>query len=125
MKALIFFILISMVTATTVQAQKWNELTHEQKAMKLEAFRADNQKYLKTTLGMTQRQIDDIDNVNLCYLGTMDRINRYAKSDEVKDQLAEAVSQARWAQIDVIMGPDKHDKYAAYLKSKIEKASKQ
>ncbi|HET6996533.1 MAG TPA: hypothetical protein VFI06_16170 [Chitinophagaceae bacterium] len=124
MKKIIFSILICLVAATTITAQKWSELTDEQKVMKLKAFRADNQKYLKNTLGMTAVQLDDIDNVNACYLGTLDRINRYVKAEADKEKYAEAVSKARWAQLDAIMGVDKHQKYAEYLKAKIEKAMK-
>jgi len=124
MKNAIFFIMICMMTATAVHAQKWDELTDEQKVMKLKEFRADNQKYLKTKLGMTPKQMDDIDNVNACYLGTLDRINRYVKDDDKKNEYAEAVSKARWAQLDAIMGADKHEQYAEYLKAKIEKATK-
>jgi hypothetical protein len=32
--------------------------------MKAQDFRADNQNYLKNTLGMNDEQLDDIDNVN-------------------------------------------------------------
>ena len=124
MKNIILSILICLVAATTTCAQKWSELTDEQKVMKLKAFRADNQKYLKNTLGMTPTQLDDIDNVNACFLGTLDRINRYVKTDADKQKYAEAVNKARWAQIDAIMGADKHKKYAEYLKAKIEKATK-
>ena len=122
MKKTILFIIVCVVTATAVNAQKWDELTDEQKTMKLKSFRADNQAYLKNKLGMTAKQMDDIDNVNACFLGTLDRINRYVKSDDDKQKYAEAVAQARGAQLDAIMGPDKHDQYAKYLKDKIEKA---
>ena len=122
MKKAILFIMVCVVTATTVHAQKWSEMTDEQKMMKLKSFRADNQAYLKNTLGMTPKQMDDIDNVNACYLGTLDRINRYIKTDDDKQKYAETVTKARWAQLDAIMGADKHNQYAQYLKDKIEKA---
>lgn len=123
MKKILLSMMISLL-AITSQAQKWADLTDEQKIMKLKSFRADNQKYLKTTLGMTQTQMDDIDNVNICYLSTLDRINRYVKTDSDKEKYAEAVSKARWAQLDAIMGPDKHTQYSEYLKAKIEQATK-
>src|SRR6516225_4680692 len=91
------------------------------KKMKAKEFRADNQKYLKDSLGMTEQQMTDIDNVNICFLSTLDRIDRYAKDDATKQKYAKAVNEARWAQIDVIMGADKHDKYAAYVKAKLSK----
>src|SRR5688572_15069016 len=120
MKIIIFFIMIGLAAVNAAQAQKWNELRDEHKAMKIQAFRTDNQQYLKATLGMSSTQMSNIDNVNVCYLSTLDRIDRYAKTDSVKNMLAEAVSDARWVQLDAIMGPEKHKQYAVYLKDKIE-----
>ena len=122
MKKTILFIMLCIM-AVTANAQKWSELSDEQKMMKLKSFRADNQNYLKNTLGMTQQQMTDIDNVNICYLSTLDRISRYAKDDATKEKYADAVSDGRWAQLDAIMGAEKHEQYAKYLKDKIEKAS--
>jgi len=124
MKKTILFIMVCIVTATAVNAQKWSEMTDEQKMMKLKSFRADNQAYLKNTLGMTPNQMDDIDNVNACYLGTLDRINRYVKTDDDKQKYAEAVTSARSAQLDAIMGAEKHEQYSKYLIDKLEKAQK-
>jgi hypothetical protein len=122
MKKTILFIMICMM-AIAANAQKWAELTNEEKMMKLKAFRGENQKYLKDSLGLTPQQITDIDNVNICYLSTLDRINRYAKDDATKEKYADGASQGRWVQLDFIMGPDKHEQYARYLKEKIEKAA--
>lgn len=122
MKKTMLFMMLCMI-AVAVNAQKWSELSDEQKMMKLKSFRADNQNYLKNTLGMTQQQMTDIDNVNICYLSTLDRISRYAKDDATKEKYADAVSDGRWAQLDAIMGAEKHEQYAKYLKDKIEKAS--
>ena len=122
MKKTILLLAICLVGLTAVHAQKWSDLTDEQKEMKLKSFRAENQKYLKDSLHLTQTQITDMDNVNICFLSTLDRIDRYVKSDDDKQKYAEAVWQARWAQVDAIMGPDKHDQYAAYMKRKIEAA---
>jgi len=124
MKKTIFFIMICLIGANAATAQKWSDLTDEQKEMKLQSFRADNQKYLKDSLKLTQTQMTDIDNVNICFLGTLDRIDRYVKGDENRQKYAETVSNARWAQVDAIMGADKHNQYAAYLKRKIEAAKK-
>jgi len=77
---------------------------------------------LKGTLQMTQTQLDDIDNVNICFLSTLDRINRYAKDQATKEKVAKALWEARWAQLDAIMGVDKHNKYAEYMKQKLQKA---
>lgn len=123
MKNAILSIMVCIIAATAVSAQKWSDMTDEQKMMQLKSFRADNQNYLKSTLGMTQQQMTDIDNVNVCYLSTLDRISRYAKDDATKEKYADAISQGRWAQLDAIMGADKHEQYAKYLKDKIEKAS--
>jgi hypothetical protein len=124
MKKTILFIMWCVIAATAVNAQKWSEMNDEQKMMKLKSFRADNQAYLKNTLGMTEQQMTDIDNVNICYLSTLDRISRYAKDDATKEKYADAITQGRWAQLDAIMGADKHEQYAKYLKDKIEKADK-
>jgi len=124
MKKTILFIMWCVIAVTAANAQKWSEMTDEQKMMKLKSFRDDNQNYLKNTLGMTQQQMSDIDNVNICYLSTLDRISRYAKDDATKEKYADAITQGRWAQLDAIMGADKHEQYAKYLKDKIEKADK-
>ena len=110
------------VTFTHAQ-KKWEDLSDEQKLAKLKTFRAENQKYLKDTLKLTQTQIGDLDNLNLCFLSTLDRIDRYAKSEEAKEEYANALWEVRWAQVDAIMGKQKHEKYAAYIKRKIMQAA--
>ena len=124
MKRAILLIAVGLVTAISVHAQKWEELSDEQKLMKLKSFRAENQKYMKDSLKLTQTQMNDVDNINVCYLATLDRIVRYGKDDARKEELAEAVSEARWAQLDVIMGKEKHEQYSAYLQRRIEKLQK-
>ncbi len=44
---------------------------------------------------MTQTQLDDIDKVNMCYVGTLGRINGYAKDDETKEKFADVLTEAR------------------------------
>jgi len=122
MKRTTFFMVICLIAATAVRSQKWSDLSDEQKEMKLKSFRDANQKYLKDSLHLTQTQMTDLDNVNVCFLSTLDRIDRYVKSDEDKEKYADAVWNARWAQVDAIMGKDKHEQYAAYMKRKIEAA---
>ena len=122
MKKTILVIAIAIAAITTANAQKWSDLTQEEKVMKAKQFRADNQQYLKDSLGMSEEQMSDIDNVNLCFLSTLDRIDRYGKDDATKQKYAKAVADARWAQLDVIMGADKHTQYTAYIKSKLKKA---
>ena len=124
MKKTILSSVFAIAIAATSYAQTWHELTDEQKLMKLQSFRAANQKYLKDSLHLTATQMKDLDNVNVCFLSTLDRIDRYAKDDAAKDKYAQALWDVRWAQVDAIMGADKHLRYAEYLKAKIEKAGK-
>src|SRR5215203_915013 len=122
MQSKIFFIVICIVSATVIHAQKWDDLSQEQKLTKLISFRAGNQQYLKDSLHLSQTQITDIDNLNLCFLSTLDRVDRYTKDDKTKEEYAEALWEVRWAQVDAIMGNDKHEKYAAYIERKIAQA---
>jgi len=122
MKKTIFFMIVCLVAFTKLNAQTWDELTDEQKVMKVKNFRADNQKYLKEKLGMSTTQINDIDNVNLCFLSMLDRVNRYGKSEENKEKVAQAAAEARSIQLEIIMGEEKHKKYTEYMMEKIKKA---
>lgn len=124
MKKLLVLIVTCLVSLIAVNAQKWHQLTDEEKLTKLQSFRADNQKYLKDSLHLSQTQRNDIDNVNICFLSTLDRIDRYAKDDAAKEKYADALWQVRWAQLDAIMGKDKHEQYARYLERKLEQAMK-
>ena len=122
MRTLIFSIVIFLLSATTTHAQKWEELSYEQKLGKLKTFRGENQKYLKDSLKLTTTQITDLDNLNICFLSTLDRFERYVKDNEKKEDYAEALWEVRWAQVDAIMGEDKHAKYASYIERKIDDA---
>ncbi|MFI5155306.1 MAG: hypothetical protein ACHQEM_03940 [Chitinophagales bacterium] len=95
-KKTILLIIVSTMVVTIVHAQKWSDLTQEQEVMKAKEFRADNQKYLKDSLGMSGQQATDIDNVNLCFLGTLDRIDRYAKDQATREKYAKALADVRW-----------------------------
>src|SRR5436190_20117877 len=119
----VIFLMVMCFVAITANAQKWSELSKEQKAMQLQAFREDNQNYLKNTLGLTQGQLDDVDNVNVCYLGTLDRIDRYGKDDASKEKYAKSATAARSAQLDAIMGAENHKKFSEYVKAKLKKAN--
>lgn len=125
MKSKIILVILCLAATFVTRAQTWHDLTDEQKLIKLKSFRADNQKYLKDSLKLTQTQMSDLDNVNICFLSTLDRIDRYAKDDETKEKYAEALWEVRWAQVDAIVGKDKHDRYAAYLKRKLTQAVNQ
>ncbi len=104
-------------------AQKWSALSDEEKLLKAESFRNDNQSFLQNTLKMSDDQRMDIDNVNMCYVASLDRIARYGKDDAAKEKWAKTSTQARNAQLDVIMGADNHKKYAEYIVGKIKKAA--
>ena len=118
----ILLIAFCLLCGSVSNAQKWAELSDEQKLSKLKSFRAENQKFLKDSLRMTSVQMTDLDNLNLCFLSTLDRIDRYAKDNATKEEYADALWEVRWAQVDAIMGKEKHDRYAAYIKRKIKQA---
>jgi|SRR6516225_11970203 hypothetical protein len=122
MKKTSLFVGICLAFVSSTHAQKWSDLSKEEKVMKAKEFRADNQKYLKDSLAMTEQQTTDIDNVNLCFLSTLDRIDRYAKDQATKEKYAKALWDVRWAQVDVIMGEEKHKRYAQYIANKLKKA---
>lgn len=122
MKKVIFIFALMIGAMCSVNAQSWDQLSDEQMLMKAKDFRADNQKYLKETLGLSVEQCEDIDNVNLCFLSTLDRIDRYGKTDEDKKKYAKGLTQSRSAQLDAIMGVDKRKQYIAYIEEKLKKA---
>jgi hypothetical protein len=123
MKKLLFvFVLALLGISFQANAQKWSELSDEQKWSKAQDFRDDNQNYLKNTLKMSDDQLSDIDNVNICYLSTLDRIDRYGKTDADKEKYAKSVTAARSAQLDAIMGVDNRKKFQAYVQEKLKKA---
>ncbi|PWT73787.1 MAG: hypothetical protein C5B59_12465 [Bacteroidetes bacterium] len=122
MRNMILLAALFCLSLSAAQAQKWSDLTREEKLMKAKEFRAENQRFLKDSLGLSAEQMTDIDNVNICFLSTLDRIDRYGKDQATKEKYAKAVMDARWAQIDAIMGADKHKQYAVYLKNKIQAA---
>ncbi len=119
-KITLLLVLILCVSAT--QAQKWADLSDEQKISKLEDFRADNQKYLKETLKLSDDQRTDIDNVNIAFLAALDRIDRYGKDDATKEKWAKTAVAARSSQLDVIMGAENRKKYQEYVAAKLKKA---
>lgn len=124
MKKMTLFLFLA-ITGFSLQskAQKWSELTDEQKVMKLQEFREDNQNYLKNTLKLSEEQMSDIDAVNVCYLSTLDRIQRYGKTDADKEKYAKSVTSARSAQLDAIMGVENRKKYQQYVQEKLKKAA--
>lgn len=123
MKKIAFLLVLFFAGIHLANAQKkWEDLSKEEKMSKLESFRKDNQNYLKNTLGMSDTQLEDIDNVNLCFLSSLDRVDRYVKTDADKEKYAKALVKARGAQLDGIMGVEKRKKFMEYVNEKVKKA---
>jgi len=122
-----FFNLVVMLLFFSVSAftQKWSDLSKEEKLMKLQNFVEDNHKYMKDSLALSEEQITDADNVNVCYLTTLDRINRYAKTDANKEKYAKSATESRAKQLEAIMGTDKYKKFRKYVEAKLKKAAAQ
>jgi hypothetical protein len=123
MKKVIVLIAVFFSLASAGFAQKWKDLTEEQKWAKVQEFREDNQKYMKSTLGMTDQQVEDVDAVNACFLSNLDLVARYGKDDAAKEKYAKSLVNSRNTALDAIMGPDTRKKYQAYVKAKLEKAA--
>ena len=119
---IVFFLATAAGAGAQSKAQKWDELTGEQKLAKLKTFRAGNQKFLRDSLKLSQTQITDLDTLNVCFLSTLDRIDRYAKDMETKEEYADALWEVRWRQVDAIIGKEKHERYASYIKRRITEA---
>lgn len=119
MKRIIAVAAVLIASASTLQAQNWADLSTEQKLMKVKEFREESQNYLKG-LGLTQDQLSDMDDVNVCYLTTLDRIDRYGKDDASKKAYAKSVTKSRATQMDAIMGPERRAKYQQWLADKIK-----
>ena len=121
-----YLMLIAMLimSSVSVSAQKkWADLSKEEKLMKLEDFIQDNHKYMTDSLALSEEQVTDVDAVNICYLSTLDRINRYAKSDADKEKYAKVVTDARTKQLEAIMGANKFKKFRTYVEAKLKKAA--
>jgi hypothetical protein len=123
MKKLILLVSVMLSLSSAGYSQKWKDLSEEQKWAKVQEFREDNQKYLKSTLGMTDQQVEDVDAVNACFLSNLDLVSRYGKDDAAKEKYAKSLVNSRNTALDAIMGPDTRKKYQAYVKAKLEKAA--
>jgi hypothetical protein len=119
MKKFIAVSVFMLLAGGMVSAQSWSDMTKEEKLMSAKKFQTDNQNYLRNTLGLNDDQINDINNVNACYLSTLDRIGRYGKTDEAKLEAAKAITAARSVQLDAIMGPEKRDQFMEYVGGKL------
>ena len=122
-KAMLTFIVVIAAFGSVNAQKKWADLTNEEKLLKAQEFRDDNQAYLKNTLKLSDAQREDIDNINLCYIAALDRIDRYGKTDETKLNWAKTATAARGAQLDVIMGAENRKKYQEYVAGKLKKAA--
>jgi len=121
-KILVIIFIGTFAMSGSAIAQKWEDLSNEQKMSKLQDFRDDNQKYLKG-LGLTDDQLKDVDNVNICFLSNLDRIDRYGGDEASKKKYAKSAVAARSAQLDAIIGADKRKQYIEYVQGKLEKAA--
>ncbi len=121
-KILVIIFMGTFAMGGSAIAQKWEDLSNEQKMNKIQGFREDNQKYLKG-LGLSDDQLNDVDNVNLCFLSNLDRIDRYGGDDASKKKYAKSAVAARSAQLDAIIGVDKRKQYMEYVQGKLEKAA--
>ena len=118
--------LVAMLALCPVSAfsqKKWKDLTQEERLMKVEDFIQDNHKYMQDSLALSEEQISDADAVNICYLSTLDRINRYGKSDADKEKYVKTITDGRTKQLEAIMGVDKFKKYRSYVEKKLKKAA--
>lgn len=120
MKKIILVVITIAFSANLSFAQSFADLSKEDKLMKMKEFRADNQNFLRD-MGLTDDQLSDIDDVNVCYLTTLDRIDRYGTDEEKKTQFAKAATAARSMQLDAIMGQENRQKYMEYVMGKLEK----
>ena len=123
MKKILFIIFIgTFAMSGSAIAQKWEALSDEQKMSKVQGFRDDNQKFLKG-LGLTDEQLNDVDNVNVCFMSTLDRIDRYGGDEASKKKYAKSAVASRSAQLDAIIGVDKRKQYMEYVQAKLDKAA--
>ena len=121
-KYLFNLVAMLLIFSASAFAQKWADLSNEEKVMKVKSFTEDNHKYMKETLKLSEEQISDADNVNVCYLATLDRINRYGKTDADKEKYAKSATESRAKQLEAIMGTDNYGKYKKYVGDKLKKA---
>ncbi len=115
-------LLVFSSTATFSQ-KKWKDLTQEERMMKIEGFIQDNHKYMQDSLALSEEQVTDVDAVNICYLSTLDRINRYGKTDADKEKYVKTITDGRAKQMEAIMGTDNFKKYKKYVEVKLKKAA--
>ncbi len=124
-KAMILFLLItgfSVASFAQTWQETWSNMTKEEKMMKIKSFRADNQKFLKDSLGMSSKQLSSIDSVNSSYVKLLNRIENGPGTDQEKYETAQEITKKRGEALDNIMGADNHMKFTQYIYKKLEKA---
>jgi hypothetical protein len=124
-KVMILLVLItsiSVVSFAQTWQETWSNMTKEEKMMKLSSFRTDNQKFLKDSLGMTSKQLKSIDSVNSIFMKGLKGIENGPGTDDEKFAKAKEIAKKRGADLDGIMGEEKHMRFTQYLYGKLEKA---
>ena len=116
-------ICISAVSFAQTWQQTWSDMSKEDKMMQLKSFRADNQKYLKDSLGMTKEQLKSIDSVNSIFMDGLKTIERSSASDDEKVAKAKEMAKKRGEDLDMIMGEQKHHRFTQYVYEKLQKAA--
>ncbi len=124
-KAMMLLVLVtgfSMVSFAQTWQETWSNMSKEEKMMKLRTFREDNQKYLKDSLGMTSQQLKSIDSVNSIFLKGLTQIDKSVATDDEKLAKAKEIAKKRMADLDSIMGEDKHARFTQYMYEKLKKS---
>jgi len=118
---LVLITCISRVSFAQTWQETWSNMSQEEKMMKLKSFRADNQKFLKDSLGMTDHQLKLIDSVNKVYLGGIKQIESSTAPDDVKLGKARDITKTRAYGLDIIMGVANHQRFTQYIYDKLQK----
>ena len=118
----LLLVLLILGFGRSLQAQTWDEMTDQEKVEKLKSFMEDNQKYMKQTLQLTDDQVADVENTNICFLSSLDRIATYGGTDSEKKKYAKSLLKYRSKMIEAIMGKEKYEKFQTYVAAKLQKA---
>jgi len=113
---------ISLGTFAQTWQETWNNMSKEEKMMKMRSFRDANQKFLTDSLGMTSDQLKSIDTTNSNFMKEMRQIEKSNESDDQKLAKAKTLASNRSIELDNIMGKEKHDRFKQYMYEKLQKA---
>src|SRR6185436_15356555 len=86
---------ISLGTFAQTWQETWNNMSKEEKMMKMRSFRDANQKFLKDSLGMTSDQLKSIDTTNSNFMKEMRQIEKSNESDDQKLAKAKTLASNR------------------------------